>query len=216
MKTIVIKNKGNENAAIKKAAEILKETLKKGDVILTKPRLNNIKLKIRNFPSLIIGAFTRGVTHSCLYLGNGKVLEIGSKFYDKSIKKISLERLLSRKYASFRGLTIYVVQPKYYKTKHRNLVFKIAVNNFLKKSKELTFSYLKIFKEVIKAAFHNSKISRRKEKLTFKKVWNCSDLVAYVLKKSGAKIGKRRTRFFAPSTFLFSKHFKTKKKVVLK
>ena len=29
MKTIVIKNKGNENAAIKKAAEILKETLKK-------------------------------------------------------------------------------------------------------------------------------------------------------------------------------------------
>ena len=216
MKTIVIKNNDNERAAIRQTTEILEENLKKGDVILIKPRLRNIRLKIRNFPSFIIGAFTRGITHSCLYLGKGKVLEIGTKFYDKGIKKISLEKLLRIKYASFRGLTIYIVKPKYYKTKHRNLVFKIAINNFLKKSKELTFSYIKIFKEVIKAAFHNSKISRRKEKLTFKKVWNCSDLVAYVLKKSGAKIGKRRTKFFAPSTFLFSKHFKTKKKVVLK
>lgn len=215
MKAIVIKNNSNEEKSIKEAVLILKKTLKKGDIILTKPRLNNIKLKIRNFPSLLIGALTKGITHSCIYLGNGNVLEIGTKFYDKKIKKMGLERLLKLKYASFKGLTVYVVQPKYYNEKHRKKVFKIAINNFLRKSKKLTFSYFSIFKIAVKVQLTRNKFMKR-EKLDFKKVWNCADLVAYVLKKAGAKIGHRKTKFFAPSTFLFSRHFKTKKKVILK
>jgi len=215
MKAIVIKNNNDEEQAIKKTVSILKKTLKTGDIILTKPRLHNIKLKIRNFPSLLIGSLTKGITHSCIYLGKGNVLEIGTKFYDKKIKKISIEKLLRLKYASFKGLTIYVVQPKYYNEEHRKKVFKIAINNFLKKSKELTFSYFNILKIAIKIQLTKNRFIK-KEKLNFKKVWNCADLVAYVLKKSGTKIGHRKTKFFAPSTFLFSKHFKTKKKIILK
>jgi hypothetical protein len=215
MKSITIKNNNNEEKAIEKAVLILKKTLKRGDIILTKPRLHNIKLKIKNFPSFLIGSLTKGITHSCLYLGKGNILDIGSKFYDRDIKKITLEKLLKNKMSIFKGLTVYVVQPKNYKEKHRKEVFRIAINNFLNKSRELTFSYFNIFKIAVKSQLTKSKFIK-KERLDFKEVWNCADLVAYALKKSGVKIGNRKTKFFAPSTFLFSKHFKTKKKVILK
>ena len=215
MKTILIKEYRNEKEAIKHASTILKKTLKKGDVILTKPRLNNIKLKIMHFPSFVISKLSRGFTHSCLYLGKGYVLEIGGRFTDTKIKKFKLESLLKSKINLFKGITVYVVQPRYYERKHRNLVFKIAVNNFLKKSKYLVFSYRELFKLWLKFIFNYNKFGK-KEKLYFKKKWNCSELVAYTLKKAGIKIGTRKTMFFLPSTFVFSKHFKTKKKVILK
>ena len=46
MKTILIRKFKTQDLAIKKAVSILKASLKKGDIILTKPRLNNIKLII--------------------------------------------------------------------------------------------------------------------------------------------------------------------------
>ena len=52
MKTILIKKYNNEKEAIKYAADILKEALKKGDVILTKPRLNILPLSIFLNPSI--------------------------------------------------------------------------------------------------------------------------------------------------------------------
>ena len=203
MKTILIKKYKNEDEAINRASTILKKTLKKGDVILTKPRLNNIRLKIRHFPSFVLSKFSRGFTHSCLYLGEGYVLEIGSRFTDTKIKKFKLESLLKSKIDFFKGITVYVVQPKYYKYKHRNLVFKIAINSFLKKSKDLVFSYWELFKLWLKLIFNYNKFSK-KEKLYFKEGWNCSELVAYTLKKAGVKIGTRKTMFFLPSTFVFS------------
>ncbi|MEK6835601.1 MAG: hypothetical protein AABX55_01105 [Nanoarchaeota archaeon] len=215
MKAIVIKKGANEDKAIIKASKILKKTLKKGDIILTSPRLNNIKLKVMHLPSFIISKLSRGITHSCLYLGKGNILEIGHTLYDSKIKKIKIEDLLKNKIGMFRGITVYVVQPKYYKPKHRNLVLKVAINNFLNKSKSLAFSYRNMFYLWMKLIFKKNKFSK-KEKLHFKKNWNCSELTAYILKKAGIKIGTRKTIFFLPSTFIFSKHFKAKKKIILK
>ena len=215
MKSIILKKYKSKNDAIAYAVTILKKTLKKGDIILTKPRLNKIKLKIMHFPSFIIGKLSRGITHSCLYLGKGNVLEIGNTIYDWKIKKISLDNLIKSKIKLFKGVTIYVVQPKHYKIKHRNLVLDVAINHFLKKSKFLVFSYWNMIKVWLKLIFKTHKFSQ-KEKLIFKEDWNCSELIAYVLKKANIKIGKRKTKFFLPSSFLFSKHFKTKKKLTLK
>ncbi len=215
MKSIVIKKEGNENKYISRASKILKNTLKRGDIILTRPRLNNIKLKIRHFPSFIISKLSRGITHSCLYLGDGYVLEIGARFNDSKIKKIKIEELLRSKIDLFKGVTVYVVQPKYYKTQDRNLVLKIAINNFLKKSKFIAFSYLNMAKVWGRLIFKKNKFSK-KEILKFKSDWNCSELTAFILKKAGIKIGNRKTKFFLPSTFIFSRHFKSKRKIVLK
>ena len=54
MKAVVIERKEDNDSYIKRASQMLKSSLKKGDVIVTKPRLNNIKLKIMHFPSFII------------------------------------------------------------------------------------------------------------------------------------------------------------------
>jgi len=215
MKIIRLKKYQSEDHAIKHAVALLKKVLKKGDIIATKPRLKNIKVKLRHFPSLIISKLSRGVTHSCLYLGRGYVLEIGTSITDTKIKKFKLERLLKSKIRMFKGVTVYVIQPKRYKNHHRHLVFKIAINNFLKKSRSIVFSYWSLFKLWVNLILKKYKFAK-KENLRFKKDWNCSELVAYVLKKAGIKVGNRRTTFFLPATFVFSQYFKTKEKVVLK
>ena len=215
MKAVVIERKEDNDSYIKRASQMLKSSLKKGDVNVTKPRLNNIKLKIMHFPSFIISKLSRGITHSCLYLGNGNVLEIGTTLTDSKIKKLSLESLLKSKMRLFGGVTVYAIQPKYYKLKHRERAVKLAVNNFLKRSKEVVFSHFNMLKLGLGLILKRNKFSG-KELLKFKRDWNCSELTAHILKKANIKIGKRRAKFFLPSTFVFSKHFKTKKKVILK
>ena len=215
MKTIKITLKNNKLKSIKKAVLILKNSLKKGDIIITKPRLSNIKLKILHFPSFIISKLSRGITHSCLYLGDENILEIGHTILDPDIQKISIEEFLKCKIRLFSGVTVYILHPKNYKIHQRNLVLKIAVDEFLKRSKSLVFSYLNMFHVAFNLLF-KKKVYIKKEILLFKKDWNCSELISYTLKKAGIKIGKRRTSLFLPSTFIFSNHFKIKKKLILK
>ena len=142
-------------------------------------------------------------------------MEIGTTITDTKVKRFRLESLLKSKIGMFKGVTVYVTQPKYYKERHRRLVSKVAIENFLKKSKIIVFSYWNMFKLWMRLILNKNKFAK-KELLKFKEDWNCSELIAFVLKKAGIKVGARKTKFFLPSTFVFSKHFKVKKKLILK
>ena len=200
---------------IKQAILILKKTLKKGDIILTKPKLNSTKLKIINFWSFLIGKISRGVTHSCFYLGDDYVLEVGRRFTDKDIKKIKIKKLLEDKIEIFKEIILYVVHPKSYTNNHRNLAFKIAVDKFLSKTKEDSFSYITAVMGGLRYIFNKSRFYK-KENINDKKKWHCSDMIAYIIKGSGVPIGKRAVHTFLPSSFLFSKYFKTKNKITIR
>ncbi len=214
MKSLIIKA---DKKSIKKAYDLLNKSLKKGDIILTGPIPNNFFFKYFNFISMISRKVLRGITHSCLYLGNGYVFDIDHKIIRNGddMEKITLKKLIQNKINHFGGVIIYVVQPKLYTLKNRNLVVKETVNNFLKKSKFIAFSYFESLKAGFRFFFERHKFYK-KENLNFQKKWNCSHIVAHILKKSGTPIGKRVSYTFVPCTFVFSRHFKVKQKVILK
>ena len=213
MKGIVIKK---DNKAVEKANLLLKKSLRKGDIILTGPIPKNFFFKYFNLICIVTRKVLRGITHSCLYLGGGYVFEIDHKIIRKGndMEKITLKKLIKNKVENFGGVIIWVVQPKRYTLKHRNLVVKETINNFLNKSKYIAFSYFESIKVGMRFFFQRNKYV--KEELKFREKWNCSHLVAYILKKSRVPIGKRTSYTFLPCTFVFSKHFKVKKKVILK
>ena len=215
MKSIFIKI--NSKRAIDKAVASLKKSLKKGDIILTGPIAKNFFFKYFNIIARFSKIVLRGITHSCLYLGKGYVFEIDYKFIRKGndIERITLKQLITNKINSFGGLTIYAVQPRDYKNKHRNLVIKEITDNFLKKSRHLAFSYFEAAKTTFRYLFQKSKFYKN-EDLSFQKKWNCSHIVAHILKKANAPIGKRTSYTFVPCTFVFSRYFKVKSKVILK
>src|SRR3989344_285745 len=200
MKSIFIKI--NSKRAIDKAVTSLKKSLKKGDIILTGPIAKNFFFKYFNIIARFSKIVLRGITHSCLYLGKGNDFE-----------RITLKQLITNKINNFGGLTIYAVQPRDYKNKHRNLVIKEITNNFLKKSKHLAFSYFEAAKTTFRYLFQKSKFYKN-EDLSFQKKWNCSHIVAHILKKANAPIGKRTSYTFVPCTFVFSRYFKVKSKVI--
>ncbi len=213
MRATIIKDNAKD---IKKTTRILIKSLKKGDIILTRPnKLDTIKLITINIWSFLISKVGRGVTHSCFYLGNGYVIESGRRITDKKIQKISLEKLLRDRFSIFKGVTVYIVQPKIYNEKHRKIALEFAVNKFLKKTENIAFSYIEVIKVGLRYIFHKSEFYKD-ENLDKKKKWNCSTMIAHIIKKSGAHIGKRNANTFLPDSFLFSKHFKTKKKFILK
>ncbi|MEK6834793.1 MAG: hypothetical protein AABX61_00840 [Nanoarchaeota archaeon] len=215
MKSILIRKFKTREDAIKKAAQILREKLKPGDIILTSPRLNNIKLKIRYFSSYLIGKLSRGITHSCLYIGNNRLMDMDIRLRGKAIQNITLEQLLKKKIDRFKGIKVYVVQPKRYKKWHRDIVLKESINNFINKSKDIIFSVKELSRMFFILTFKKSETYKKDTKNLVKR-WHCSNLVAYILRKSGVNIGNRASNSFIPSTFVFSKHFKVKKKIVIK
>ena len=215
MNSILIKKFKNKNEAIKKAVNLLKTKLKKGDIILTSPKFSNIRLKLMNLTSYIISKFSRGITHSCIYLGKNQVLDINFRFKGRDIQILTLKQLLKRKIISFKELKVYVVQPKKYKNYHRDIVLQESKNTFLRKSKNIIFSTASIFNIMFILLFNKS-LFYKKEKAGYKNKWHCSNLVAYILKKSGVPIWKSATSTFIPSTFIFSRYFKIKKKIILK
>ncbi len=73
------------------------------------------------------------------------------------------------------------------------------------------FESMKLFLRYV--LFRNKKY---KEDLNYRTTWTCSSMVAHVFKKTGVRIGKRASYMFVPSTFLFSRHFRVKSKVVIR
>src|SRR3989344_7509252 len=215
MKSILIRDFNSQDEAIRKAIQILKKNLNKGDIILTSPRFKNIKLKIMNLPSYIISTLSRGITHSCVYLGKNEVLDIDFRFRGKDVQRLKLKELLKRKINRFKGIKVYVVQPKKYKSSHRAIVLKKAINEFLIKGKAKLYYYTELFKIFFKLKIMGHKFYR-KQKPIYNYKWHCGNLVAYLLKIANVPIGKRAFSTYIPSTFIFSRHFKIKKKVVIK
>ena len=209
--------RSDDKKAIEKATALLKRKLRKGDIILTGPIPKNFIFKYFNFVSMISRKILRGITHSCIYLGEGDVFEINYKIMKSggAIEKMTLKKLIKNKLEHFGGVIIYIVQPKQYTNKHRNLVKLEAVNNFLKKSKQRTFSYLESFKTGFKFLF-DRKDFYKEDNLNYGGKWHCSNIVAFILKKSKVPIGKRAYHTFVPCTFVFSKHFRVKEKIILK
>ncbi len=196
---------------IKRIKSIIK--LKKGDIMLIGPKLNSINLKIKNFTSYIISKLCRGITHSCIYMGKDNVFDMDFRLIGKGIRKIKLSRLLKEKIAKFKEINVYIVEPKIYERHHRINVLREAINNFLRKKRDISFSYTGILKILFVIMLFNKSYFYRKEKLQYKKEWYCSNLVAYILKKAKVPIGKRATSTFTPSTFAFSRYFKIKKRI---
>ena len=215
MKSILIRDFNSQDEAVRKAIQILKKNLNKGDIILTSPRFKNIRLKIMNLPSYIISTLSRGITHSCIYLGKNEVLDVDFRLMGKDVQKVNLEELLRKKISRFKGIKIYVVQPKKYKKSHRAIVLKRAIDEFIVKGKIKLYYYTELFKIFFKLKINGHK-SFRKQKPIYNYKWHCSNLVAYLLKNANVPIGKRAFSTYIPSTFLFSRHFKIKKKVVIK
>lgn len=213
MKVIVLKN---NKKSIEKATRILTRSLKKGDIILSGPIPKNTWTRFFNIILMITRKVLRGITHACLYLGNNKVLDIDQKITEKGndIFRISIKGFIKRKISQFGGVMIYVVQPKKYKNKYRKLVVAEAIKNFFKKSKNLKHSYFESLKVGLRFLFKNPR--KYKENLVYRKHWTCGHFVAYIFKKSGVDIGRRASYMFLPTTFAFSKHFKVKRKIILK
>ena len=198
---------------IKKIRSIIK--LKKGDIVLIGPRFNSITLKVKNFSSYIISKLCRGITHSCIYMGKDNIFDMDFRLIGKGIRKIKLNKLIKEKISKFKEINVYIVEPKIYQRRHRINVLREAINNFLMKKKEISFSYTGILKILFVTLLLNKSYFYKKEKLQYKKEWYCSNLVAYILRKAKVPIGKRATSTFMPNTFAFSRHFKIKKRITI-
>jgi len=203
----------NKEENVDIAVRLLKPYLKKGDLLIIKPNLNSIKIKLFTISSYLTSLFTRGMTHSTMYAGKGNVVDLDLRL-GRSLKKMTLKNLLKSKYKRFKGFTVYAVQPKKYTNRQRYNVGKI-LNQLLKKSREIDFSvsqYLSMLYWAIVRGIKWNNLYKIKAKYDFKK-GVCSSLNAYILKMGGVKLGTRPLVFFLPSTFIFSKYFKIKKKL---
>lgn len=203
----------NKEENIDTAVRLLKPYLKKGDLLIIKPNLTSIKIKIFAISSYLIALFSRGMTHSTMYAGKGNVVDLDLRL-GRSLRKMTLKDLLKSKYDRFKGFTVYAVQPKRYTNRQRYNVGKI-LNQLLKKGREIDFSvkqYLSMLYWAIVRGIRYNTLYKIKDKYNLKK-GVCSSLNAYILKMGGVKLGTRPLVSFLPSTFIFSKYFKIKKKV---
>ena len=203
----------NKEENIDAAVRLLKPYLKKGDLLIIKPNLNSIKIKLFTISSYLISLFTRGMTHSTIYDGKGNVVDLDLRLGRHLIKR-SLKDLLKSKYKRFKGFTVYAVQPKRYTNRQRYNVGKI-LNQLLKRGREVDFSvkqYLSMLYWAIIRGIRWNNLYKIKAKYNLKK-GVCSSLNAYILNMGGVKLGTRPLVSFLPSTFIFSKYFKIKKKI---
>ncbi|MBS3145405.1 hypothetical protein J4414_01235 [Candidatus Woesearchaeota archaeon] len=195
------------------AASILKRHLRKGDILIIKPNLTNIKVKLFNPSTYFISFFSKGITHSGIYDGKGNVYDVEFR-WGKHLRKRTLRELLRVKYQLFKGITVYAVQPKKYSRENRYDVDRF-ITDIIKAGKDINFSinqfiymlYLGFIKDTNYKNAH-----KIKQKFNEKKAV-CSTFVAHVLKKSGINLGRRPVVTFLPSTFIFSRNFRIKKKV---
>ena len=208
--------KVGDKKAIEKTCRILRRHLKKGDIILTGPIPLNFKARFLNIVSMVSRRVLRGITHACIYLGEGYVLENDSKFIvsGPEIERIKLETFVKRKIGHFGGVNIYIVTSKYYNKYYRNRVIEESINGYLDNNDIIKHSYVKSLFVGIRYVFFKNK--HYPEDLSFKDKVSCGEIVASVLKRSGVKIGKKATYNFVPTQFAFSKHFRVKGKVSLK
>jgi len=213
MKKITIR--AGRESSISEAVYILKGVLKPGDIILTGPASKNSLIRFIDVTVLIVKHVLRGITHSCVYLGDERVLDIDYKPLDRSneVEEKTLEGLIRSKIEFFGSIKIYVVSPKTYTRKQRKIVVQESMDRFIKNRKTLNHTYTGCLTLGMRYIFFRNK--RYKEDMSFKKSWTCGEMVAYLLKKSGTEIGKRATYTFVPPMFIKSKYFKIKRKVCI-
>jgi hypothetical protein len=214
MKKFTLKTDSDESLEL--ASLSLRQQLKPGDIILSGPILKNLKTKFVDIALLVTRRVLRGITHSCVYIGDGKILDIDYKPLDRGneIGSVTVEEFVKGKLDYYGGVKIYVVRPRKYTAKHRRLVVKESVENFLRNRSRLNHTYIGSLRLGFRYIFFRNK--NYKEDMSFKKSWTCGEMVAYLMKNAGAKIGKRATYTFVPPMFLSNKHFKVKSRLVMK
>ena len=198
-----------------RAKKTLLRSLEKGDIILTAPIPKTFVAGFSDLVVLITRKTFRGITHSCIYLGNGKILDIDFNPLEResNVKKLKLEKFLSNKIKYFGGVSIYVVKPRYYSKYKRELVVQESLKT-LSNNQNHRHSAIESLKLFFRHVFNRR--GKYKENLNYTTNWTCSYLVAHMMKKSGTKIGRRASYMFTPATFAFSKYFHVKDKVVIK
>jgi len=213
MKRVHIRVETDES--LNMAVTSLRQGLKPGDIILTGPIPKNFKSRFLNIIARITIHVLRGITHSCIYLGNDQIMDIDHKIIrsGNELECVSIEEFIKRKIEHFGGVMIYVARPKKYNSIHRQKVVKESLETFLKNNDKITHTYVGSLKLGMRYIFFRNRYY--KEDMSFKNAWTCSEMVAYILKKAGIKIGKRATYMFAPPTFVSSPYFKVKKKLVM-
>lgn len=204
-----------DEQSIEKVTARLQKVLKKGDIILSGAIPRNFSTRFVNVIIHVTLKVLRHVTHSCIYVGDGKILDIDYKILAQGtdIELVTIKEFVSRKISDFGGVTIYVVAPKNYTNKQRQMVVEESMNNFFKKRSKLTHTYMGSIQLGMRYVLFRNK--KYREDLRFKNDWTCSTMVAYILKKCGVRIGKRASYTFVPPMFLFSKKFRTKSKIVM-
>jgi hypothetical protein len=208
--------RAGDEMAIDKAAHVLEQNLIKGDIILTGPIPLNIKTRFLNIVSIISRKVLRGITHACLYLGDGYVLDIDGKIIRPGyeIEKITLKQLVYNKVNNFGGVNMYIVAHKKYSSHRREKVIKESISGYLRNRHRIKLSYFKSMLTGLRYVF----LRRRHypEDLSYKKDISCAEMIARILKRSGIPIGKRASYTYVPPMFLFSRYFKTKEKIIVR
>ena len=195
---------------------MLLRSLKKGDIILTAPIPQTVTARFIDIVTLIVRKTFRGITHSCIYLGDGYILDIDFRplATGSDVTKLPLRQFLKNKIEYFGGLTVYVVKPKHYSKYRREMVVAQSLSTFIGSGQNHTHSAIESMKLFFRHVFNRTK--KYKENLSYTTLWTCSHMVAHIFKKSGAKIGRRASYTFTPATFAFSKYFTVKEKIVIK
>lgn len=207
--------KVDEVGAVERAVQSLKNILKPGDIILSGPIPKNFLSKYFHIILIVSRRILKGVTHSCLYLGNDKILDIDYKILraGKYVEEVTLTEFVKGKLDYFGGLMIYVVKPKHYSKIQRRMAIHESKIHFIRQNKQLSHTLWGSLVVGFRYVFQRH--SRFKEDLSFRNDWTCGHMVAYIMKKSKVNIGKRASYTFVPPMFLFNKHFRTKSKIVM-
>ena len=214
MRTVTIRVRRKD--AVDRAVRFLKRSLKKGDIILTGPVPRNILTRYFHITLKLTTRLLKGVTHSCLYLGNGKILDIDYKILRSGahIEEVTLREFVQGKLSYFGGVRIYVVKPKHYSRYQRRLAVAESRKSFIAKNKELTHTLWGSIVVGFRYIFYRR--FKYKEDLSFRKDWTCGHMVAYLMKKSNVDIGRRASYTFLPVNFLYSNYFKVERKIEIK
>jgi hypothetical protein len=201
--------------AIEKAVSSLNKVLTPGDIILSGPVSKNVLSRYFHVTLILARRILKGVTHSCLYLGDGKILDIDYKILRSGshIEEVTLADFVRSKIDFFGGVMIYVVNPKHYSKIQRKMAIHESRIHFIKRSKQLSHTLWGSFVVGFRYVFFRK--FKSKEDLSFRNDWTCGHMVAYIMKKSKVDIGKRASYTFVPPMFLFNKNFHTKSKIIM-
>ncbi|HIH31936.1 TPA: hypothetical protein HA235_04465 [Candidatus Woesearchaeota archaeon] len=212
----VIRLKSNDSYFIERAVNHLRKILKPGDIVLTGPIPNNILSKYLHITLIVSNKILRGITHSCIYLGDDKILDIDYKIMrpGNAVEALTLKEFISGKIDYFGGLSLYVVKPKQYSRLQRRMVIQESREKFISTKRKLTHTLRGSLVVGFRYIFFRK--SLYKEDLTFQDDWTCGHMVAYILKRANVDIGKRATYTFVPPMFTHNKHFIVDSKIIMK